>query len=84
MQQEGEMKSLSIRGLDNELSERLKKIASAEQKSVNQFVIDTLKQHLGLMKNKRFTQSFHDLDQLFGSWSNESFNAIQKNIDSAP
>ena len=76
------MTSLSIRGLDNDLSERLKKAAFAEQKSVNQFVIDILKQRLGITKNKKFTQCFHDLDQLFGSWSNESFDTIQEKIDS--
>ncbi len=76
------MSTLSIRGLDNELSEQLKKSASAERKSVNQYVIDTLKQHLGLAKNKKFTQSFNDLDQLFGSWSNESFNTIEEKIES--
>ena len=35
-----------------------------------------------LTKNKRFTQCFHDLDQLFGSWSKETFNTIHDKIDS--
>ena len=82
MQQEKNMSSLSIRGLDDDLSERLKKLASEEQKSVNQFVIDILKQQLGITKNRRFTQCFHDLDQLFGSWSNETFDTIHEKIDS--
>ena len=82
VQQEKDMSSLSIRGLDNDLSERLKKVASAEHKSVNQFVIDILKQHLGLTKNKRFTQCFHDLDQLFGVWNDESYESIQGKVDS--
>ena len=76
------MSSLSIRGLDDDLSERLKKVASAEQKSVNQFVIDALKQRLGMDKPNKFTRCFHDLDQLFGSWSNASFDSIQEKIDS--
>ena len=76
------MSSLSIRGLDDGLSEQLKKAASAEQQSVNQFVIDVLKQRLGLDKPQNFTRCFHDLDQLFGSWSNASFDSIQKKIDS--
>ena len=75
------MGTLSIRGLDNALSEQLKKVASAEEKSVNQYVIDTLRQHLGLTKHKKFTQSFGDLDQLFGSWNDESFNAIEEKIN---
>ena len=76
------MSTLSIRGLDKNLSEQLKKTAHAEQKSVNQFVIDILKQNLGLTKHKRFTQHFDDLDQLFGSWSDDSFNKIKEKIDS--
>ena len=75
------MSTLSIRGLDKNLSEQLKKTAHAEQKSVNQFVIDILKQHLELVKHKRFTQRFDDLDQLFGGWSDESFNVIEEKID---
>ena len=47
------MSSLSIRGLDDDLSEHLKKVASSEQKSVNQFVIDVLKQRLGMDKPKK-------------------------------
>ena len=46
------MGTLSIRGLDNDLSEQLKKTAFSEQKSVNQLVIDVLKLHLGLTKKK--------------------------------
>lgn len=76
------MSTLSIRGLDDALSEQLKKTASAEEKSVNQYVIDTLKQQLGLSKHKKFTQSFDDLDSLFGRWNDESFNAIEEKINS--
>lgn len=76
------MSSLSIRGLDAELSEQLKNFASAEKKSVNQFVIDTLKQRLGINKNKKFTQCHHDLDQLFGSWDGEQLEKIMGKVDS--
>ena len=76
------MSTLSFRGIDDTLSEELKKTAHAEEKSVNQCVIDILKQHLGLVKHKKFTQSFDDLDQLFGSWTDESFDAIEEKINS--
>lgn len=46
------MSTLSVRGLDKTLSEQLKKVAYAEEKSVNQCVIDILKQHLGLQSKK--------------------------------
>ena len=75
------MGSLSIRGLDDDLSEHLKKVASSEQKSVNQFVIDVLKQRLGMDKPKKFTNCYSDLDQLFGSWGNAQFDSIQEKIN---
>jgi hypothetical protein len=32
-------------------------------------------------KPKKFTRCFHDLDQLFGSWNNASFESVQEIID---
>jgi hypothetical protein len=44
------MKSLSIQGVDEQLSAVLREQATAARKSVSQFVLDTLRQHLGLEK----------------------------------
>lgn len=76
------MGSISIRGIDENLAALLKKEASLENKSVNQFVLETLKKQLGVKKEKRFTKNWHDLDSLFGRWSNEEFSQIQEKIDS--
>lgn len=76
------MATISIRGLNEELTRRLKKEAAATQKSVNQLVLDLLTQHVGLDKKKKFTHKHHDLDELFGRWNEENFNAIQGKIDS--
>ena len=75
------MGSISIRGLDDELSSLLKKAAATEKMSVNRFVLETIKKHLGLAKEKRFSQDWHDLDGLFGQWSEEEFREIQGKID---
>ncbi len=75
------MKSLSIRGVDDRLAALLKQEAAASHKSVNQFVLELLMERVGLLKKKRFTEEYHDLDQLFGSWSNEEFSSIQGKID---
>lgn len=75
------MGSISIRGLDDELASLLKKAAAAEKKSVNQFVLETLKNRLNLTKEKRFSREWHDLDSLFGQWSDEEFSQIQGKID---
>lgn len=44
------MPSLSIQSVDEQLAALLKQRAAAAQKSVSQFVLDTLRQHLGLEK----------------------------------
>jgi hypothetical protein len=75
------MGSLSIRGVDEELAFLLKEAASSEHKSVNQFVLETIKKQVGLKKEKRFTRDWHDLDSLFGKWSEEEFASIQGKIN---
>lgn len=76
------MKTVTVRGLDNELAENLKREAEREGKSLNQFILDSLKQRLGLKKQKKFTAVHHDMDHLFGSWSEKEFRQIQKRINS--
>jgi hypothetical protein len=75
------MSSLSIRGVDPQLAAILKEQAKKSQKSINQFVLETLRQHVGLMKEKRFTREYDDLDNLFGRWSDEEYADIQGKID---
>jgi len=68
--------------LDDVLAENLKLKAEQEGKSLNQFVLDTLKERLGLKKGKKFTVVHHDMDHLFGRWSEKEFLIIQGKIDS--
>jgi len=76
------MGSLSIRGVDSSLADLLKEKASIANKSVNQFVLEMLKKHVGLEKSKRYTARYDDLDHLFGSWTEENYAEVQKKIDS--
>ena len=84
MQNHGDivMKTMTIRGLEPSLIDKLKANAKKQGKSLNQFVIDTLKQQMGLKKEKKFTAVYHDLDHLFGKWSDKGFEKIQAKIDS--
>ncbi len=75
------MKTISIRGLDDQLAEKLKQRAQKEAKSVNQFVIDSIKKSLGGEKTKRFTVEYDDMDDLFGKWTQQEFETIQGKID---
>ncbi len=76
------MSNLSIRGIDPDLAAMLKLQAQASGKSVNQLALDALKEHAGLHKKKFFTNEYHDLDFLFGQWSDSEFQKIQGKVDS--
>lgn len=75
------MGSISIRSVDEQLADRLKQQARVSKKSVNQLVLEILKRHVGLEKEKRFTREYDDLDALFGQWSEDDFRQIQGKID---
>jgi plasmid stability protein len=76
------MKTITVRGLDEIIKKNLKRVAGQNGKSVNQFVLDTLKERLGLTKEKKYTAIHHDMDHLFGIWSENEFKGIQGKIDS--
>ena len=76
------MKTITVRGLDETLIQKLKDTASKESKSVNQLILDTIRSHMGLNKVKKYTLVHHDIDHLFGKWSKEEFESIQNKIDS--
>ena len=46
------MKTVTIRGLDSALSEKLKQTAKRNGKSVNQLTIELIQESLGLKKEK--------------------------------
>ena len=52
------MKSISIRGVDDQLATLLKREAKAAQKSINQFVLEVLKKQVGLDKKKGSTRKY--------------------------
>lgn len=75
------MGSISIRNVDEVVAKKLKQQAKASKKSVNQLVIEILRRHVGLEKEKHFTKIYDDLDDLFGCWSKDDFEQIQGKID---
>jgi len=75
------MKTITIRGIEPDLAEKLKQTAKRSGKSINRLLPDILKQNFGMTKKKRFTVVHDDLDHLFGQWSEEEFNRIQGMID---
>jgi len=76
------MKAVTIRGIEPEVSERLKLAAAEQGKSVNQLTIEIIKESLGLKKEKKFSREYDDLDDLFGRWSEDEFEEISSKIAS--
>lgn len=74
------MKAVTIRGVDENLAEKLKIVAKKQGKSVNQLILEFIKLSLGLKKEKVFSRKYDDLDDLFGRWSADEYNRINKSI----
>jgi hypothetical protein len=49
------MKAITIRGVDDAMSERLRCAAKEAGKSVNQLLVEMIRREMGLEKPKRFT-----------------------------
>lgn len=75
------MKAITIRGIDSFVSSRLKQVAGEEKKSVNQLVLDMIKQNIGMQKKGKYTKKYDDLDHLFGKWTDDEFDKINLFID---
>ena len=75
------MKAITVRGIAPDVALKLKEIASKENKSLNQLLLDIIEIRVGMKKEKKFTCRYDDLDSLFGKWSQQDFEAIQATID---
>jgi len=76
------MKAVTIRGIEPEVSEKLKSIAAKQGKSVNQLMLEFINKNLGFEKENNYSRKYHDLDDLFGTWSDEEYQCIQGKISS--
>lgn len=71
------MNTITVRGVEPEISEALKRAARQRGVSVNQFVLNTLKDQLGLGQRKT---EHHDLDHFFGTWTQEEHERVMKSV----
>jgi hypothetical protein len=71
------LKTLSLRGIDGELAEKLRKAAEKTGGSLNKTVLEILRKSLGLSSERR-EKVFHDLDDLAGTWSDEDWKKFKK------
>jgi len=65
------MKTISVRGLDEQTAKKLKDEAKRKNLSVNALVLDLLRRSIGLKPASHRREIHHDLDHLAGTWSEE-------------
>jgi plasmid stability protein len=73
------MKTLTIRGIDAELADRIKERATTSGESINKLILRVLKSALGLGEKKVFPV-YHDLDHLAGTWTKEDEEEFHNSI----
>jgi len=71
------MAVMTIRGLEDSVTQALKKRAKQEGSSVNAIVAGIIKEQLGLKKKPR-TTIHHDIDKLAGTWSDKDYLEFNK------
>lgn len=68
------MKSISLRGIDDEIAQRLREEAQRQGTSVNALILQFVRKGVGLQAPRR--PVYHDLDVLAGTWSAEEASAF--------
>jgi plasmid stability protein len=73
------MKSITIHGLDEEMSERLARAATREGLSLNRTVKKILREALGINTSPS-TDHRADFEDLFGTWTDAETAAFNKRV----
>ncbi|MEK7824866.1 MAG: antitoxin VapB family protein [Nitrospirota bacterium] len=73
------MAVMTIRGLEDSVTQALKKRAKQEDASVNAVVARIIKEQLGLQKKPR-AATYHDLDKLAGTWSDKDYLEFRRKV----
>ncbi len=75
------MQQLTVRGFDDELSARLRRLARREGISLNQAALRLLRKGAGLTDDGRGSDTVgSSLDDFFGSWTAEEADAVEAAI----
>jgi len=64
------MTTMTLRGIDEPLSQTLKELARNQGVSLNTLALRLIREAAGVDKRKR-TLEYHDLDTLAGTWSDK-------------
>ena len=64
------MTTMTLRGIDEPLSQTLKELARSHGLSLNAMALRLIREAVGVDKRKR-TLEYHDLDALAGTWNDK-------------
>jgi antitoxin FitA-like protein len=78
---EKSLASMSIRGLDKKVMDRLKQRAQRERTSVNSVVVRLLQNATGKPARQGALQKFDDLDALVGTWDGRQERVFLRNTE---
>ena len=70
------MHTFNIRGIDDSLYNKIKTESRNKGLSINKFLVNTLS---GLLEEKNRLE-FHDMDDLFGTWTEEEYREVEESI----
>lgn len=71
------MKTLTVRGIDEQALGQLKRQAKSRHSSVNKFVAEALRK-VAFPGEPGKAREWHDLDGFFGSWSEEEARLVME------
>jgi len=75
-----DLKQITLRGIPEEIAEIVKREARRKGASLNKIFISLLENATGLKKAKKRKILYHDLDHLFGKWTDEEAKTFTKNL----
>lgn len=65
------MKTISLRGVEDETARKLKEEATERGTSVNTLILQLINAGIGIKAPAKKCHQYHDLDQLSGTWTEE-------------
>jgi len=74
------MHELTVRNIDDELYAALERAAQQRDMSVNEYVVDVLKQSIQKVNGVSGQRIYHDLDWFFGTWTEEEADEFDRII----
>jgi len=72
----GRMTQITIRNIESQLHQALKREADKKNTSMNRLVVYILKEAMGL-EGKVSHKKYHDLDHLMGTWTESEFDEFE-------